>query len=776
MDSGDNTFGTVFDPFREEFVFVRGALPSSLDPWHKYLFFGPGAFRNGFRFPELNQPGEVAVEASIISNEIQLLPLNLQEWYFIENRPFDLNGDNTVILRADSLTGVILGPDHDDNAPEDTLATMEYDFLLPGEGLLIWHIDWEAINEAASRFGAINVMRDRRGVSVVEADGIPDLGDVFSPEWTGGPYDYWFSGGFTTLGPDTDPSTNSSHGTPSFINLEVLDPPGNSMRFQWSRGWVRANWPNGSAGPIGTGGVFATDINGDDIKEILSASGSGIAAWAPNGSRLVGINGDSFWAEAEGSLTGALSWNPGFSWESGRSGAAAAISGEGRLHLWSSAGSFDQARSAVLVWPDSVTASQEPRIVSTSPVLLDSVVLVGGDDGRVRALRPGPSDSEPLLQWRLEPEGGPISALGAGDLNEDGTQEYYWVTEGGQVGWASGPQAGPVRLRSGWTRILDPQVPLTDVLGAVSRPQYGPKGDPGGLWCLDAAGFLYRWPLSGEGISEEPSLVIDLGETPAGPMAMGDLDGDGQVEMVIPLASGLVNVLAMDGSREPYWPADVWSPDSERPAPLTAPPLVLPPTAERVGLLFQPRPRGEIAVLSHEGKPLFGWPQTLGFDVSALWLGDLEGDDDLEVVAGDTRGFVTVLDVPLDWTDVRGTWSLTTGSPQRARFLDGGMIPEPIDVPTQLTDGSIRIYPNPIRGREALLDIPITVPAKIRLEAVDAEGRQVREWEWTTTGGPDGERLPVNVADLAPGFYLCRVFVEGGETSFSTLKKIAVVR
>ncbi|MBD3333957.1 MAG: hypothetical protein GF355_00395 [Candidatus Eisenbacteria bacterium] len=773
MDSGDNTFGVLPDPYQnDELVFVRGALPSSLDPWHKYVFFQGDGQGPGFTFRELTTPGEVSYGAVQVSREILLLPMNLNEWYLIENRPFDLNGDETVVLRADSLTGVILGPAPPEDAPDDSLASLEYDYLLPGGGTLVWHIDWQAINDGlASPYGGINVLRDRKGVFVEEADGIPDLGDIFSPEWTGGPYDYWYEGSYTEFGPDTDPATISNHGTPSFLSMEFLTPAENTMRLRWEAGWTRTGWPVWAGGPLGRGGIVARDVTGDEDLEILAAAGSGVGAWDAGGGvvwRVLDELGAPYWSVAEGELTGQLAYAPEFQWREGGRGAMAALSADGRLHVWD----FENPEPR-FVWPDPVAADQDPRPGATGPVLLDSVVVVGGEDGHVRGLRPG---DEPALLWRVEAGGGAIRALGAGDLDEDGREEIFWASAAGQVGVAAGPEGGPMAPAAGWPVELGGQIEVHDVLGAVHRPDRGRGGNPGGVWALDDGGRVRRWNVGMGGSREGAPQIFDFGEPPAGQLALGDVDGDQQLELVVPMASGRLEVRSLNGDLERRFPASAWGPDEEPAGRLSGPPVLLPPLENHEGLIFLPRPRGELVAVTSEGRFDWGWPQTLGYEVSgALWLGDIENDGDLEVVAGDEEGYITLIDAPRPWAELPGSWSMPGGGPDRARFVAADELPEPPGAGAFLS-GPLKIYPNPVRGDEAHLDLALGAPATVRVEAIDTEGREVMQWEWKTLGAPDGVRLPMDMAELSPGFYVCRIHVEGETESYSTLKKVAVLR
>ena len=75
-----------------------------------------------------------------------------------------------------------------------------YDAALPGEGILVWHIDQEVINDLYQN-NAINYYKYRLGVELEQADGDWDL-------WM--PYNY---------GDDTDPFSDASGGNPHFTYM-----------------------------------------------------------------------------------------------------------------------------------------------------------------------------------------------------------------------------------------------------------------------------------------------------------------------------------------------------------------------------------------------------------------------------------------------------------------------------------------------------------------------------------------------------------------------------
>ena len=228
MDSGESMYATVADPYDStQVVAVRGVLPASIDPWHRLLF--------PFFKLTMHEPSDgdiVELPGVLQQNDLLYRPIHLAEYYLCETRPLSYQADSLWVLRADPETGVVLGPESADGDSSDALSRLNYDFLLPGGGMLIWHIDELAASSGlASDFGSVNIFNDRRGVDVEEADGIQDIGTA-SSEYTGGPYDPFFKGGFSEFGPGTVPNTSTNDGTETGLEFSVLDTVGVTMRVR----------------------------------------------------------------------------------------------------------------------------------------------------------------------------------------------------------------------------------------------------------------------------------------------------------------------------------------------------------------------------------------------------------------------------------------------------------------------------------------------------------------------------------------------------------------
>ncbi len=226
----------------------NGAFPPAPSPWEKT--------RLGWETPvELNGtslfPRVVTrVGASVSDSTLLKLRINESEYFLIENRQRDANKDGAKITlwdgsgyvtktypkdttgfasySIDSLYGVVVDVD-------------EFDWALPGSGILVWHIDDKVIN-AKIADNKVNTDKKRRGVAVVEADGVNDIGEkfytIFGDEVVGEgtEYDLWFAENkadlYTNVFSDKSrPNSKTNDGANSLISMKDFPANGNLMRF-----------------------------------------------------------------------------------------------------------------------------------------------------------------------------------------------------------------------------------------------------------------------------------------------------------------------------------------------------------------------------------------------------------------------------------------------------------------------------------------------------------------------------------------------------------------
>lgn len=239
----------------------NGLFPPEMSAWEKMYLGWEQPFQvstnseQTFSLPavSLNDP-----------NSIAKINLSKDEYYLLENRHRDPanNGVTLTIQKSDGSTVHQQFSNFDmefsrqsrgfDEILEPGVITevSNYDFALPGGyseqndrhlngGILIWHID-ESIIRQQMDANQINNNPDRRGITLIEADGAQDIGlpvsmGLFQNPSNGSPFDFWWSGNDATVitptgevtlyqnrfGPDTTPANRSHSG--SAASFELFD-------------------------------------------------------------------------------------------------------------------------------------------------------------------------------------------------------------------------------------------------------------------------------------------------------------------------------------------------------------------------------------------------------------------------------------------------------------------------------------------------------------------------------------------------------------------------
>ncbi|NOZ75007.1 MAG: T9SS type A sorting domain-containing protein [FCB group bacterium] len=234
----------------------RGLIPSPPDIWSRMFA--------EWETPQVvHAPENVQLPARSEGNAVKIA-LTSDEYFLIEARDNawrpGVNLDSTryrmweqtgtspplveIILDSvphttDSLTGVITGFDN-------------YDLGLPGTGLLIWHVDEARIQNGMDHY-TINGDKQNRGVDLEEADGAQDIGypNIFLTADPSAGYfgDLWFkgnrehervnpgaAGGYPRFGPLTYPDTRTNSGAESYVIIDSIGPPADTMSFLFRNG------------------------------------------------------------------------------------------------------------------------------------------------------------------------------------------------------------------------------------------------------------------------------------------------------------------------------------------------------------------------------------------------------------------------------------------------------------------------------------------------------------------------------------------------------------
>jgi len=226
----------------------NGMFPPEPSAWEK-IFLG---WEQPVTLSINNSHPSVAARLTALIQDTTLLkiPINSSEYFLVENRQQDAKKDNLIITYRRNDTTFTKEVFKDTSGLfiviPDTISggvvidVDEYDAAVPGNGIVIWHIDEKIINEKIAG-NKINADPNARGVYVEEADGIFDIGKRYeSPFGTfigEGTYeDFWYAGNKAKLyknrfAQDTKPSTKSNSGSNSLITMDNFSAISNKMRF-----------------------------------------------------------------------------------------------------------------------------------------------------------------------------------------------------------------------------------------------------------------------------------------------------------------------------------------------------------------------------------------------------------------------------------------------------------------------------------------------------------------------------------------------------------------
>lgn len=770
MDSGEGMFALLADPTdTTQIVAVRGALPASVDPFHRVVFpFFKTRLHEGV-------DGEIhALRGVLESGELLYLPIHLAEYFLAEARPIDYNGDEQVILRADPETGVILGPEPADAGAEDPLARLEYDYLLPGGGVIVWHIDELAATTGLnSPYGSVNIFSDRLGVDVEEADGIQDIGTA-SSEFFGGPFDPFHLGGFTRFDPTTVPNTQTNDRTETGIGIEVLDSVAVTMRISVGRPRQAEGFPLAFIGTAVPEALNQADLDGDGYDEILMAAGAGLFGLRWDGSGFA----DGGERVLISSFPAALEEGPrvAFDWNGAPAGTPVILARAGGQAWW-----IDGATASLIgKWPD------DPRRawVSAGPIPTGEVLVAGTRLGKLVGLRPRGGTADRL--WEISSPGAEdsLTALAAGRIDPDGPALIAAGTADGSVVLASaGDLAETPGFVRGWPQRIG-QGPVVDLL-ALSAPLRFGEAPRTLVLASTLDGRVDLREISGGSAPGWPKTVAD---TLAGAPALGDLDGDGILEVCAVTRAGDVHLWDLSGASEPGWPRSLWEPDRFRRPEGKSGPRIWDLGVDGDLELVVMRGDGILMALGFDGEAEAGWPFATGANAASgpirlvspsgksLWYATNALNDSLIALSGiPPARFADPIDEA-----VLGTYPGPGVDRSRSGIYPGALAPIPRGADEFLSEASVIFHPNPVKGDRLRIRYVLGGTASMRCTAYDLSGRRVAATEWTGQAGAGGDLHEWDLADLAPGVYVMRLDVNGeGEAageSRSLTRTVAVVR
>ena len=751
-----------------------GALPEYPDAWSRY-HLGFVDARVVDNATEVHVPAAEQLRAiPQVTEQVVRIPISETEYYLVENRRIDIDGQGDPGLRLDSMTNVVL-------EPADTLTVTgnrEYDFLTPGSGLLIWHVDegvaeldYVTEDDIPNNFQANTLQWDpnRRFVRLVEADGLINFGGFFSAG-TGNAADYFFFPNNAELSEFTNPPASSNTGAPTGITISNISRPDNDMTMDVSREGPLAGFPvfagvdtSGAAAPVAidvTRGGSGWRLPGDGSPEVLTGYKNYVCGWDWDGHTLGGKVVIDTTHRYDDSLVirtlvpvaagdpGINGWmGPPLVADAGDNVAMViAVATSGETYIWRTLdqdadGLLDVEYTRHLTQPVS-----SPMVLNRSGTTKELFVPVAGQRYVTIGLLSGDSS-------RSEPQVGEIMGA-AGPNKTQLAATFLGADDQWSIGWVDGPS-----VEMGIVNFLPPVVGDIDrdsSLDAVFLDQ------DGHLFVIDADAN----PVSG--------FPIDVRAMPTEPPVLGDLDMDGYLDIVV-VAEGYAYAYAHNGALLADFP--VLLGDRNRPDSGAASPAIAALGSGDVLSLATAGWRQMLMAFDGDGRKTERFPHPLGAMTNAPVAWAVNTDISRSgLFARCEDGYLYGFDAPTSATAVGPVWPMARRDARGTASIPvEDLLPVSVD-DLFFAEERTFVYPSPANGY-AVVRYWLGDDADVHIRIFDVAGNLVTEADGPGKGGLYNE-WTWDCSTVASGVYFAHVEanqISGGRTE-TVLCKMAVVQ
>jgi M6 family metalloprotease-like protein len=752
MDSGNLVGARIQRPDGE--IFAVGLLPPSVDPFQRNFILDQGLVN--YRIPGPADTAAFPVMGSERHNDYVKLDLSSDEYVILENRY--LAPAAAVHLLSDDTTHVVLGPRDPDR--------FEYDALLPGGGILAWHVDESVIPFTQSLrynpdFG-FNTNPRRLGLQVIEADGLDDLGDLGSPFALGSDLDPYQARVAPKLSDTTIPNLLPNQGTRPHLQIDFLDDTSDTMHVRVTRQWQPQGWPVVANFPPGGPVLLAADLDGDGKRDVIWAGGDSVVTDTSVVARAaVRDSAALFCVRFDGKgIAGADTFDFAHLDQRPRPEVAAfEVPGVGAIAVATTyfyGASDPKGGKLWAVRADGSNVSnypvRPPTPASTPPVVVPQggggwYAVVGGIDGRVSAI----------------------------DQNGFVVGTSPVVSTGGVTGRLACLAGGLVAAGGVNGDVVVLQLPSLIEVTRWSVANAGPGFAPDFLWV----------PLGGAGVNAAPpcgsnaQLIVHdrdrvhafcvgsptelagwgapFGDTLVAGLGAGDADGDGFPEVLVQTVHGRIAFLNASGHPSPGWPR-AGSPET---FVTNTPPLAVDVTGDGHPEVVALNASGVIAALDGNGKTPDGWPLATGAGCTGTTIAtDLNGDGSVQIVAPDRFNKLYAYSVPGTLAAPATSWAMLGGDPGRSCELAPSATSTPGAASAgPLVSGSFKAYPNPARRKPVNFAYQLTEDSNVEFSILDTSGHQVAHW--TRSGRRSDNFETWDPSGVPAGLYVARVRFSG---------------
>jgi len=737
---------------------------------------------------------QFAVAATLASdpNKIYKIPINAKEYFLIENRQKTVLKNRDVAIGYDA-NGVRIEFNNDGEiilpAGQDKIGVIvevdEYDFGLPGSGILIWHID-ENIIEQHYQENMVNADMYHRGVDLVEADGAQDIGYFFNffgitGYEAGSAYDMWWddNGGFkyanssetVAFTPNTMPASNSYTGANTGIFITDFSKSDSVMYFSLEIKKYQQGFPVYLGNNSGASPVVSGDLDGDGLRELVAATETGkILAWRSNGEKFlenndeapkININGDTtfvplaVFAELE---NGSFSSSPSLA-DLNNDGTLEVIgaSANGQLMVWKSIDSDKNGRADLFM-----EFNIENALFSTVPVVGDftsaqdnAQIAIGSSAGQLYIMTQNEQQGsiEGIIKNVTFPSG--ILALAA--FSENSLKGLVVVCDNGSVHLIE--EGADIKWSQDYSNITDFNYPAVGDLNGDGNLEIVLTSKSGNFLILDKNGNEL------EGFN-----TVFLGSRLSNP-TLADIDKNGYLDVVC-TGGGKIFAFNYNGISLTNFPFmyDQSESNSSYPDPVLAD-----IDGDGFSEIIVSSEKNQLLVFDGQGQKNLGFPISVsGTTVANVGIADLTDNNKLNLFARSKDDYCYVWQLDFEHGDDQVFWGEFLLNPQHTGlFLNE--ISKPSTQGKLMPVKTVYNYPNPTEGTSTTIRYYLREEASVSIKIYDMAGELVEEMPGS--GFPEiNNEVIWDITNVESGVYLARVKAESDGESNVAIIKIAVVK
>lgn len=704
-----------------------GLLPTDFGAWPRYYlgWVNPRVVTRPENLLTLRAAEADTTQYDVQDSTMIKIPVSATEFFLVENRQQDIQNRDTVYVDVED--GVPISVDFG-----------EYDFFLPGSGILVWHVDDNILN-AYWLPNEVQFTPKHKGVDLEEADGIQHFDAWYygdSLEYYGSRFDAFQlddSSNFNHhFGSFTNPNSDAYSGK-TLLDLEILTPRDTLMSFALKFDNVHPGFPVTVPGGRAITGLSYADLNADGRTEIVGMTEVGyLFAYDDTGglyrSRYIGTH---MTYPAIGDIN--ADGKPEIVF--GRNFQLNAVDGD----------SFFNLPNFPITISDAILAA---------PLLFDlngdgrDEIFFGSRDRRLYGLD-GNGANLPNFPIYLNTEIFSTPCVfdpkrhRIGVLGSDG--RFWLVAAGGVIKEFTNSQHNMVTYAS-------------PVVGDMDR-----DGEPEAV-TINGYGTIYIY--GADSLEQKFDILIDTTFyfTPA----LADLDQDGYLEIIMPNSSKTLYVTNRNGTAENNFPLHA------KEAVLN--PLLVADFDDdgRPDIVFGLGPEdslspGRLKIINDLKRefpysPLFGEG---GFSSPGAVF-DLDRDGQLELACGTEHGRLYVWDFP----GQDAAWSGYMNSPKNWGYYAGELAPTH---PSETMIGAFYIYPSPVE-RNGRVRFFVGPAENVQVDILDLTGRKMKSMQVTDLTPQEYNEVEFDFSNQANGVYIVRVTAQGHGRREVKFKKFAVLK